>query len=313
MRTKKSEKQHKLSVLIFMLFGIALCTGFLPVFGEPAPAPRDDDSCINLLVTIDTTSDHTTVIFTEDNPIVFASAVWFEPATEFSISGNDIKLHQSIENAEQGKQCRVRCFIQIQKPTDEVINFYIDRGHLGRTTVDLQPFSFSRNRFVDEPQSFIWNGIQQTDPNTQLYAVPSENLTPWHWGSWEDSLINYPLSQLVESWEQAILTQKYDDTIYWEDAIHITYFSAEEYIEQSAEMSFAEPNEFDADLLQFAAPVYQYDRAENQIYIILFGYYQGFQYSDTLIIEERNDEFKIRTQLLRPGVDFSGDENLYEK
>ncbi|MBL7007077.1 MAG: hypothetical protein ISR78_08360 [Spirochaetia bacterium] len=305
MKTKKSE-------FILMLLVCSLCTGVLPAFGETAPSPRDDDSCINLLVTIETTSDHTTVIFTDDNPIVFASAVWFEPEAAFSISGNDISLQQPIENAVQNHQCKVKYFIQIQKPANELVNFYIDRGHLGKTTVDLQPFYFSGNKFVDEPQSFIWNGKQQTDPNTQLYAVPTANFTPWHWGNWEDYLINYPLNQLVESWKQAILAQKYDDTIYWDDAIHITHFSAEEYIEQSAEMSFAEPNDFDPGQMQFAAPIYQYDRSENQIYIFLFGYYQGFQFSDSLLIEERDYEYKIRNHLLRPGVDFPGDEHLYE-
>ena len=126
-------------------------------------------------IRVATTSDWTTVA-------LVSGAAWIRPslvsASEEAIDAwlqdDHFILTQSIERAEAGGSVEMVVDILLtDMGEDALLEFHIDRGHLGATQVELSKFMGDELSVID---TFTWSGINPGEDNVNSYQVPIDQL-----------------------------------------------------------------------------------------------------------------------------------------
>jgi len=97
-----------------------------------------------------------------------------EEAINAGMEGNQLVLAQPLEMAETGNQVEMVCDIMIAEWDPEtLIEFVIERGHLGSTQVELQRFEEGQPVTT---QVLDWGGISGGERNERYFMVPPVDL-----------------------------------------------------------------------------------------------------------------------------------------
>ncbi|MBN1263881.1 MAG: hypothetical protein JXA25_00200 [Anaerolineales bacterium] len=126
-------------------------------------------------VTMKTTSDWTDLALS-------SGAAWIQPEVisvqgnvlEAGKTGNLLVLSQPLDNATAGSQVEVVCdFLITGWEPENLIEFVIERGHLGTTHVELQRFEEGQPVTATILE---WGGISGGERNERYFMVPPEDL-----------------------------------------------------------------------------------------------------------------------------------------
>jgi hypothetical protein len=145
--------------------------------GPPTEPQNSDDLVIpDVRIRISTTSDWTVFklvdgAILDDTEILSSSSV----ATTASFEDDQFELIQPISQAEGGNSVELVADLSFTEGSlSENLEFEIDRGHIGATTVEIYSFACGEPAPVD---TFTWEDIQASGENVQSFSIPTAQLS----------------------------------------------------------------------------------------------------------------------------------------
>ncbi len=144
---------------------------------EPAesvinPTVSEIPSVPDLRIHVTTTSDWT--VFELVEGAVLEDVEIVSSSTSASLDQDRFLLSQSISQAEAGESVELEADLYLREDSlEEHLEFMIDRGHMGSTTVELYQYACG---YASLAETFVWDGIQPSGDNVQRFSMPSDLL-----------------------------------------------------------------------------------------------------------------------------------------
>ena len=169
-------------LVCFISFVLALGTATVSSAGsdddpnlESSPDPNAELSAPVMRVRIVTSSDWTVVSFANSSFIDDVNVVTSSPEADIAKYRNGVfRLAQPIGRAETGGSVELVADLTFKEGSlGETIEFQIDRGYIGETTVEFYSFVCVEPALIEK---FTWKDIQPSGANVQSYSLRTDLL-----------------------------------------------------------------------------------------------------------------------------------------
>jgi hypothetical protein len=143
---------------------------------EDSSAPREDPCTPDMRVRIVTSSDWTVVSFANSSFIDDVNIVTSSPEADRARYRDGVfRLAQPIDRAETGGSVELVADLTFKEGSlGETIEFQIDRGYIGETTVEFYSFVCGEPTLIER---FTWKDIQPSGANVQSYSLRTDLLS----------------------------------------------------------------------------------------------------------------------------------------
>lgn len=285
------------------LGAMTLLVGGCATSGDAPTAARTEE--VVLFVEMETSSDWTNLIIGEEREIVRGMVTCYARGCKPYINPEWLSAVQPLSEAEAGERVFLEAIVHVALPTRGEFPVWIERGHIGETTVRF----FRLDGQVATPLGEVtWAGINEaTAKNVQAFTLPvSGDPVPE---------LPYRPENLEASWEQwrKVMFEFSGDWegLYWPGAEYRTLavvddvFEVEpatEHIRNHLE-SGPLPN-VDYELISFTPIIHVPSVRADVAKLISYELYDGEIFSaNTLHFREKDGEWRISSQTWKIGYE----------